>query len=767
MIKEKLIENAKNPYNIEMKVTEDSYVCTTCSFISEQNMPEQSIDKNCPVSSCNLTPMERAGPYVFITSFEGLRTLQDLNNGGLLEREAVHIDFQPSRVSKYTCLAAYCYDLDLRSMAPLFSAIMTKETEMSVYVILELVRKQMEEKLNATFDPAMYMADEAGCFKNAIVREHGLSKLGSYGTCELHFMKSVFQHCLGGLGIQQKQFQHLKFAEGLLNAATPAIYENLYASYVKWIKERPGRIEILGVWLDWWHARRSGWSNAFRNVQLPRTNLAEVGNSKFSSRSGMTKLSLDMAIKAVISEHQEYSAKKKGVVNGDFVVGQGRSRVNLEEKQIKELFKRIQVTPSDGEEESAIVQTILGDILGDINVYDAMETNAQSQEYRNMVTEIIDGREEALTNSPLNKESTHRPPATKKITPVKKPLPKSGRVRLNLNAQKDSLQCTVTSLPKQLSRDGNNLEKQIPSKAKSVVSQGEKNLRRALNTFCQLIDAEQNETGQFRITIKKPELVFYNVQVLGKFSCNCEDFKRKNKISVIDEILCKHVLYVLLIIGIDPIGQRDILTKCRCSDFSEEDMTELLAKCLIFDFQNVDTNEVFKKLERAVSVKPRKESDLDKKLNLQKPLPYINELRFYGSFNSKNEAMEEILTNEERFVVSWYALLAPNGRRQCPGAGHHEKKCIQRGQMCLAVDFNSILLKNVDGQNIYRIKDQRRFFCLQEVCLRDFVKKELKDFSNIKSPTVVLLDYLSEGSESQLSQRLPPDVETVCSLQFD
>ena len=143
-----------------------------------------------------------------------------------------------------------------------------------------------------------------------------------------------------------------------------------------------------------------------------------------------------------------------------------------------------------------------------------------------MVTEIIEGREEALANSPLNKESTHRPPATKKITPVKKALPKSGKVRLNLNAQKDSLRCTVTSLPKQLSRDGKNLEKQIPSK---VASQGEKNLRRALNTFCQLIDAEQNETGQFRITIKKLELVFYNVQVLGKFSCNCEDFKRKNK----------------------------------------------------------------------------------------------------------------------------------------------------------------------------------------------------------------------------------------------
>ena len=160
-------------------------------------------------------------------------------------------------------------------------------------------------------------------------------------------------------------------------------------------------------------------------------------------------------------------------------------------------------------------------------------------------------------------------------------------------------------------------------------------------------------------------------------------------------------------------------------------------------------------------------TDLDKKLKLQKPLLFINELRFYGSFASKNEAMEEILTNKERFVVTWYALLAPNGRRQCPGAGQHEKKCIQRGQMCLAVDFNSILLKIIDGRNVYRIKDQRRFFCLQEVCLRDFLKKELKDFSNIKPPTIVLLDYLSEGSELQLSQRLPTNVETVCSLQFD
>ena len=46
----------------------------------------------------------------------------------------------------------------------------------------------------------------------------------------------------------------------------------------------------------------------------------------------MTKLSLDMGLKALISEHQHYVAKKRGVVNGDFVVGKGRSRLKFEEK---------------------------------------------------------------------------------------------------------------------------------------------------------------------------------------------------------------------------------------------------------------------------------------------------------------------------------------------------------------------------------------------------------------------------------------------------
>ena len=51
-----------------------------------------------------------------------------------------------------------------------------------------------------------------------------------------------------------------------------------------------------------------------------------------------------------------------------------------------------------------------------------------------------------------------------------------------------------------------------------------------------------------------------------------------------------------------------------------------------FDASNFDNNSIYQKLERAMSNKPKKLSDLDKRLKEQNPLPYINDNRFYGSY---------------------------------------------------------------------------------------------------------------------------------------
>ena len=750
LLRTKLFVNAKNPYNLKIIIKEDSYVCRNCNYISEQELPDDPIEKNCPTNSCNQCMMERTGPYVFIASEESLKTLRDLNVGGELEDEALHIDFQPSRIKRYTCLATYCYDLDLRCMGPGYTAILTKETEMSVYLILELVRKLMLDVLQSPYNPALYMADEATALKNGVIREHGMEKLGFYGTCELHYMKSVFMNCSDALGSQQKQFEHLKFAEGLLHSVTPAVYEKIYIAYQKWVNERSSRREALGDWLDWWHQRRSGWSQAFRNVDLPRTNLAEVGNCKYSPRTGMTNMAIDVGMQAIIAEHQEQAERKRGVLNGDFLVGKGRSRCDLNEKQIKDLVKRIKDTPANSDEESNEVNRILQSILDPKD-----QIFEEFNQPENMLAKNIQARESAILNSPTHHGAVHRPPKKTKVTPVKKrrdedgDMPMAKRARLNLVTNKDTLLGTMDQRNRfvEQTQDIQNENKSNNNSQKRQVNVGELTLRRAMNTYCQMTDIEQIEEKVFVISIMKANgTCKYKVSFQGVPTCECIDFKQKNKQLKDDSILCKHHIYVLVTVGIDPVRERALVTKWQYNQFTEEDRNRIAGQMMSFDEANFVSDPLFKRLEEAVVTKPKKQTSVDKILAKQDPLPYIDETRFYSSYESKDKAMYDLSTNSDRFFVTWYALRAPTGRKQCPGGGVHESKCIKKGQLCFAADFSSVMKIG----EVFKVKDQRRLFCMNTICLTKFEKRELKTFSNISKPRRVDISRLDVEGRNKI-----------------
>ena len=131
-------------------------------------------------------------------------------------------------------------------------------------------------------------------------------------------------------------------------------------------------------------------------------------------------------------------------------------------------------------------------------------------------------------------------------------------------------------------------------------------------------------------------------------------------------------------------------------------------------------------------------------------VPFINETRCYGLYQTKNEAMKDILTDNEIFDITWYALRVSTGRKQCPGNRKHETKNIQKSQICLAADFNSIIKK--DG--IFKVKDVRRLFCSHSDCLTHFDKRGLRDFSNLKSPTEIHISRLDLDAQRQLKSSL-------------
>ena len=181
-------------------------------------------------------------------------------------------------------------------MCPLFAAIMTNERELSVFHCLDVVDRCLKDEFgqDSGFDPALIIADEATAIKNAVARKLGIEKVQKqYGTCMLHFQSSVLQHSSYAIGNQKQIWQFMKLAESLMNAETPDIYKMFKDELLKFISESEQRYSHLYNWLEFYDNRRSGWSRAFRNPELPKTNKGESGNAHYSAVTHLTGMTLD------------------------------------------------------------------------------------------------------------------------------------------------------------------------------------------------------------------------------------------------------------------------------------------------------------------------------------------------------------------------------------------------------------------------------------------------------------------------------------------
>ena len=131
---------------------------------------------------------------------------------------------------------------------------------------------------NTGFDPNMIIADEATAIKNAVSRKLGIEKvMKQYGTCQLHFMGSVLQHCSFVIGNKKQIWQYMKLSQHLMNAETPEIYDLFRTELLAFVSETEQRHSHLFNWLEFYDQRRTGWSQAYRNAELPKSNKGESG----------------------------------------------------------------------------------------------------------------------------------------------------------------------------------------------------------------------------------------------------------------------------------------------------------------------------------------------------------------------------------------------------------------------------------------------------------------------------------------------------------
>ena len=410
-----------NPYSIIIEIFDDIYICSTCYGISESS-ENTECEKIC--KKCSMTPKEHIGPAVFISSKESLATLRELSENRSLATEACCLDHQPSCLRQYTTFAAYAYDLDLRRMCPLFASVMTSENELAVYHSLDVVDRCLAKQFESDnfFNPNLIIADEATAIKNAVSAKLGKENMQQkYGTCQLHYLGSVLQHCTYAIGGKIAVFQFMKLAKSLMNSETPKMYELFKLQLQDFISKTEQRHELLFNWFEFYDARRTGWSKAFRNPELPKTNKGESGNSHYSAVTHLTQLTLDLGVKCMVAEFHVYAGCKKGIVTGQYKGGNGPSRVKMDEKLVLEAFNRIENTPLTPGRTEELVSSVLKQLgLKEI------ETNSDSsgiegeepsitrksselQTYR-FLAQQMQARTEASTSSPTFINAPHKAP---------------------------------------------------------------------------------------------------------------------------------------------------------------------------------------------------------------------------------------------------------------------------------------------------------------------------------------------------------------------
>ena len=125
------------------------------------------------------------------------------------------------------------------------------------------------------------------------------------------------------------------------------------------ISKTAQRHDYLYNWFEFYDSRKTGWSRAYRNPELPKSNKGEAGNAFYSAVTHLTGLTLDLGVKCMMAEFHVYAGCRRGIITGQYKGGNGPTRVTMDEKMIKETFNRIQNTPLSSDGAAAFVCNVL------------------------------------------------------------------------------------------------------------------------------------------------------------------------------------------------------------------------------------------------------------------------------------------------------------------------------------------------------------------------------------------------------------------------
>ena len=233
---------------------------------------------------------------------------------------------------------------------------------------------------------------------------------------------------------------------------------------------------------------------------MPQSNKGEAGNAHYSAVTHLTALTLDLGVKCMMAEMTVYAGCKREITTGQYKGGNGPTRVKMNEKLLKETFRRIENTPLTSEAASALVRDVLEKIGLKGNIE---EENLQPSKQRSelathkYLADQINARTEARVDSPKFVNTPHKAP--------KKGIKRKMKFSDNLE---------------DLENVNNKKRKQnAPTKPESLNDKILKNLTEGI-TF------KTVEIGVYKITVKNDPTRCYTIDVKKHPTCTCPEFLR-------------------------------------------------------------------------------------------------------------------------------------------------------------------------------------------------------------------------------------------------
>lgn len=275
-----------------------------------------------------------------------MRSMDRSNADSEWQYSHVHMDTKHNRVRNMKTVTMWVEHPKFRNMICLATMDIDKENTESLISFWELINTMLvdldgkEEK----FNPHGWCVDEHPANWASIQNVFGEDSCSRVVSCEFHYHQSLKKHANKVQLKRREEFKRL--GKGMLTALTVNGYHEAYAKMKEFVAIEE---QSLHHWLAWWHKRRYHVMHAFKPIDAPAANKAEIGHAKMAN-SACDNMFLIEACRIDIAEAIRTEEDLKAKATGAAPLGRGQMAV---EKQRRIYNQQMRVAKECGEEVAA------------------------------------------------------------------------------------------------------------------------------------------------------------------------------------------------------------------------------------------------------------------------------------------------------------------------------------------------------------------------------------------------------------------------------